>query len=167
MKFGDTLMRFVWLLAPVLLLASCGQNGAKTEEAPPAAAPTVVRSYTADNFMRLNGGTVATTAEGVQIVTDPRTGAMSASVALGEEAQAEGVVVRVRGRVSEGAFQIVSTYRNFAAGYQPEVRPMPAGLETTVEIPVDRGGDPLLVISNGSRDGPSTGVISSVELVRQ
>lgn len=159
-------MRFVWLLAPVLLLASCGQNTGKTEEAPPAAEPTVVRSYGADNFIRLNGGTVATTAEGVQLVTDPRSGAMSASVPLGEEARVEGMVVRVRGRVSEGAFQIVSTYRNFPEGYQPQVQPMRAGLEQTVDIPVDVTGEPLLVISNGSNTGPSTGIISSVELVR-
>lgn len=132
----------------------------------PAAEQTVLRSYSAEQFVSNNGGAVSVTGEGVLIVTDPRSGAMSASLQLGEEAQADGLRVRIRARVSEGAFVIVSTHANFESGYQPQTQLLPAGLEQTVEIPVDRGGLPVLVISNGSTTGPSTGVITAVDLVR-
>ena len=110
------------------------------------------------------------TADGVQIVTDPRGGAMSAQLVLGEQARADGLVIRVRARVTDGEFSVVPTHANWAPGYRPYSTGLPASDEIrTIDVPVDRlGGTPVLIIGNGgTATRPSTGTIYSVELVHQ
>lgn len=165
-------MRALFLAAAIGLatLASCGPPATQTEEAAPpepAAPAGPVRSYAATEFSALNGGTVTPGSEGVQITTDPRTGAMSASLALGPEAATEGLVLRVRARVDDGAFSLVMTHANWPEGYAPYASGVFPGDVVTVDLPIDRTGEPLLIVGNGRETNQaSTGVILSVELVR-
>lgn len=149
------------------LLAACGQPAEQAETPTAEQAPAALRTYAPADFTTVNGGTVTVTGEGVQVVTDPRTGAMSAALRLGDEAKQEGTMLRVRSRVSEGVISLVMTHANWAPGYRPYYENVPAGEEVTVNLPIDRDGEPMFIVSNAGPGGtPSTAVILSVELVQ-
>lgn len=159
-------MRIVAAAFVVLALAACGQSQTTAPVQAEEAAVQVVKTYAPDEFSSLNGGTVEVTAAGARITTLPREGAMSARLDLGEEALADGLVLRVRLQVERGGFGLVMTRANWPADYQHLVQYLTAGEPVTIDLPIDRTGAPLLIVSNAANDGqPSAGVIVSAQLV--
>ena len=165
----------------LIALAACGQSSSTAPSAPQAttsatpgsaewaqsfgASPRVVSSYDMATVGKNGAATVRAGANGAEITTNPGSGAMSAVLALGEQARApQPLALRVTAQVSQGTFQLVSTHRNWAADYHPFILNIPAGDTASVIVPIDQGGDPVLFISNGAA-GVSRGRIVSVELI--
>lgn len=176
-------MRFAAIAAfAVLSLAACGERPAETPPPPPteAAAPVpeewrgkltdaphVARAYAPSEFTASAPATSVADASGVTVTTNSAIGAFSVVLDLGPEAQVAGEkALRLTVHVERGALQFIQTHRDFPAGYRPfSLDVNTSDAPTTLYLPVDTTGAPLLIIANASRDGASTGRITSAELV--
>lgn len=171
----------IWIAAIALAsLTACGQP-APPSDAPPAVqgapvpeewrsrltdAPIVARAYAATEIQATAPATVSVSGDGAEITTNPAPGAFSATLELGADGAGRERALRVTVQVDQGAFQLVSTYAGFPAGYTMVTRDVAASAEpVTIYLPVDENPRPVLVIANGSRDGASSGRLMNIELV--
>ncbi len=149
----------------LLALSACGQPA--SEDAPATTGQaSVVLTYDLAAFVANGAASVQASPNGAQITTDPRPGAFSAILDLGEAAKGEGLMLRVRAQVERGGFNVHSFHRDFGPQDQDHAQFIAAGEVTNVDLPVDRVGAPILIIANGSEEGASSGAVLSVELVR-
>jgi len=176
-------MRFAAIAAFAVLsvLAACGE---RAQETPPAPAettapipeewrgrltetPRVARTYASSEFTATAPAAIETIDGGVAITTNPALGAFSVTLDLGPEAAAAGEkALRLSVQVDSGVLQFVQTHHGFPAGYHPFTHDVAAtDAPTTIYLPIDTNGAPVLVIANSSRDGASRGRVTSVELV--
>ncbi|MGD9968680.1 MAG: hypothetical protein AB7T59_19335 [Hyphomonadaceae bacterium] len=174
-------MRFLIAAVALAALAACGDRTPATDTPPVAAAPTVpdewrgrltdnptvARQYGAVDFQVTDpAASVSASGDAVEVTTSPNSGAFSVYVLLGTEAEVDRPrALRLTAEVQTGAMQFVSIYSGFPAGYTPATMDIAAGAPTTIYLPVDENGPPMLVIANASRNGPSRGRITNVELV--
>lgn len=170
-------MRKLILSCLVAVLAACGQASQQTatapeEQLPPWRAeltdnPTVIRPYSpVQGIAPLPNGTVtAAGGELAQISTPAPVGAWAAMLTTGPDGDQYGTALRIQVQVESGALILASTY----AGADPDSitisETVEAGPLTVVYLPLDRTGNPALIIANGSNSGPSRGSISKIDLV--
>lgn len=170
-------MRKLILSCLVALLAACGQSSqqadtAPAEQLPPwrvelTENPAVIRPYSpVQGLAPLSDGAVSDAgADVAQISTPAPIGAWAAMLTTGPDGDQSGTALRIHVQVESGALILASTY----AGADPDSitisETVQAGSETTVYLPLDRTGNPTLIVANGSSSGASRGSILKIDLV--
>jgi hypothetical protein len=114
----------------------------------------------------LEGGVVTPAGNDTAAINTPALhGAWAAMLTTGPDGDNLGTALRVRTKVDSGALIFASTYAGADPSTVSASETVTAGDETIVYLPLDRGGNPALIIANGAHDEASTGSIIEISLV--
>lgn len=179
---GDELVRKLILTCLVAALAACGQSSQPSDTAPADTAPAeqlppwrveltenpaVIRPYSpVRGLAPLPDGTVSDAgADVAQISTPAPVGAWAAMLITGPDGDQSGTALRIHVQVESGALILASTYAGADPNSITVSETVEAGSEAIVYLPLDRTGNPALIVANGSSSGASLGSISKIDLV--